>query len=59
MGKKLFIGTFVHSLGLKDLEVVENSAIGIEGGKIVFFEKAGKNVNDLVQAHGFEGAEVF
>jgi len=58
MGKELFVGTFVHSLGLKDLEVVENSAIGVDNGKIVFFEKSAKNVNELIKAHGFEDSKV-
>ena len=58
MTKELFVGTIVHSLSLKDLEIVPNGAIGVENGKIVFVER---NVQDLAavkKAHDFEGATV-
>jgi len=58
MGKELFLGTFVHSLNLKDLEIVEKSAIGVDNGKIVFFEKSAKDINEVIQTHGFEDAKV-
>jgi len=58
MVKEVFFGTFVHSLSLKDLEVVENSAIGVDNGKIVFFEKSVKNIDEIIKANNFEDAKV-
>jgi len=58
MGKELYVGTFVHSLSLKDLEVGENSVIGIDNGKIVFVEKDVKDLEAVKKAHGYEGAKI-
>lgn len=58
MGKELFVGTFVHSLSLAQLEVGENGVIGVENGKIVFVEKNTKDLEALKKTHKFEGAKV-
>jgi len=58
MGKELFVGTFVHSLNLAQLEVGENGVIGVENGKIVFVEKNIKDLEVLKKTHNFEGAKV-
>lgn len=58
MGKELFVGTFVHSLSLENLEIGENGAIGVEDGRIVFVEKNVTDVEAVKKAHGFERAKV-
>ena len=58
MGKELYYGTFVHSLSLGELEVVEYGAIGVEHGKIVFVEKNVGDLDPVKKAHGFQDAEV-
>ena len=59
MAKDLYFGTLVHSLGLNELEVAHNSAIGVENGKIVFVEKEVEDLEAVKKAHGFEGVKVF
>lgn len=58
MGKELFVGTFVHSLSLEELEVSEKSAIGVENGKIVFVEKKVTDLETVKKTHGFQDAKV-
>lgn len=58
MGKELFVGTFVHSLSLRDLEVSEKSVIGVEDGKIVFIEKGVTDLESVKKSKGFEDAKV-
>lgn len=58
MGKELFVGTFVHSVSLAQLEIGENGVIGVENGKIVFVEKNVKDLDSLKKTKGFEDANV-
>jgi len=58
MGKELFVGTFVHSVSLAQLEIGENGVIGVENGKIVFVEKNVKDLESLKKTKGFEHANV-
>jgi guanine deaminase len=58
MGKELYVGTFVHSLSLNQLEIGENGVIGVEDGKIAFVEKNVKDLEAVKKAHNFEGAKV-
>ena len=58
MGKEVFVGTFVHSLSLEQLEIGEKGAIGVEDGKIVFVEKNIADVEAVKKVNGFEGAKV-
>ena len=58
MGKEVFVGTFVHSLSLKELEIGVKSVIGVEDGKIAFIEKNVKYVEAVKKEKGFEGAKV-
>jgi hypothetical protein len=58
MGKELFVGTFVHSLSLEELEVGEKSVIGVEEGKIVFIEKNVKDLDTVKTKQNFEAAKV-
>lgn len=58
MGKELYVGTFVHSLSLKELEIGESGVIGVEDGKIAFVEKGVKDLDAVKKSHGFEGANV-
>ena len=57
MGKELFVGTFVHSLSLSQLEIGENGVIGVDNGKIVFVEKNVKDLEAIKKARDFEGAK--
>lgn len=57
MAKELFVGTFIHSLNLNELEIGENSVIGVEGGRIKFIEKDVQDVEAVKKAHGFDGAK--
>ena len=57
MGKELFVGTFVHSLSLAQLEIGENSVIGVDNGKIVVVEKNVKDLEAVKKTHNFEGAK--
>lgn len=53
--KTLYIGTFIHSISLTELEVCENGVIGVdERGKIAFVEKDGKGKRE----EGWEAAKV-
>lgn len=58
MGKELFVGTFVHSLNIAELEVGEKSVIGVEDGKIAFVEKNVHDLEAVISAHKFEDAKV-
>jgi guanine deaminase len=58
MGKELFVGTFVHSLSIAELEVGEKSVIGVEDGKIAFVEKNVTDLEAVKSAHKFEDAKV-
>ena len=58
MGKEVFVGTFVHSLSLTQLEIGENGVIGVENGKIIFIEKNVKDLEAIKKSHNFEGAKV-
>jgi hypothetical protein len=58
MAKELYIGTFVHSLKLNELEIGEKGVIGVKNGKISFVEKNIEDLSTLVEKHGFEGAKV-
>ena len=58
MGKELFVGTFVHSVSLAQLEIGENGVIGVENGKIVFVDKNVKDLESLKKTKGFEDANV-
>jgi len=58
MGKELFVGTFVHSLRLNELEIGENSVIGVEDGKIKFVEKNVKDLGAIKKTYDFEEAKV-
>jgi guanine deaminase len=58
MGKELFVGTFVHSLSIAELEVGEKSVIGVDDGKITFVEKDVKDLEAVKTAHNFEDAKV-
>ena len=58
MGKELFVGTFVHSLTLTELEIGEKSVIGVEDGKIAFVEKDVKDLEAVKTAHNFGDAKV-
>lgn len=58
MGKELFAGAFVHSLSLAQLEIGENSVIGVENGKIAFIERDSKDLEAIKKAHNFEEAKV-
>jgi guanine deaminase len=57
MVKELFVGTFVHSLSLAQLEIGENGVIGVNNGKIVFIEKQVKDLEAIKKAHDFEGVK--
>lgn len=57
MGRELFVGTFVHSLSLAQLEIGENGVIGVDNGKIVFVEKGVKDLEAIKTAHNFEQAK--
>ena len=58
MGKELYVGTFVHSLSLNQLEIGENGVIGVEDAKIAFVEKNVEDLEAIKKAHNFEGAKV-
>ena len=58
MGKELFVGTFVHSLSISELEVGEKSVIGVDDGKIAFVEKDVKDLEAVKTAHKFKDAKV-
>jgi hypothetical protein len=58
MGKELFVGTFVHSLSIAELEVGEKSVIGVDDGKIAFVEKDVKDLEAIKTAHNYEDAKV-
>jgi hypothetical protein len=58
MTKELFVGPFVHSLSLEELEIGENGVIGVEDGKIVFVEKNVKDLEAVKKTHHFEEAKV-
>lgn len=58
MGKELFVGTFVHSLSLAELEIGQKSVIGVEDGKIVFIEKNVTDLDTIKAAHHFGDSKV-
>jgi guanine deaminase len=58
MGKELFVGTFVHSLSLAQLEIGDNGVIGVEDGKILFVERNVSDLEAIKKTHSFEEAKV-
>lgn len=56
--KRIYIGPFVHSESLQQLEICTTGAIGVdEHGKIAFVERAAHNGQLLVTPPGFKDAK--
>ena len=56
----LYYGTFVHNTSLAKFEVLENTVIGVEDGKIAFIEKniMKGNVEWIAGQHGWDNLEI-
>lgn len=53
--KTLYVGTFIHSISLTELEICEKGVIGVdEKGKIAFIEREGRGE----KKEGWEAAKV-
>src|SRR3954462_228756 len=59
---KVFYGTLIHSLSLTNLEILQNTLLGVDiSGKIAFLEKNvldEKTLNDIISQWGFPEQEV-
>ncbi|KAI9769964.1 MAG: hypothetical protein M1840_003674 [Geoglossum simile] len=57
--RNIYFGTFIHSKTLRELDIFENGAIGVdEHGKIAFVKRAVENVGSVIAAYGWEDAQV-
>jgi guanine deaminase len=56
--KKLFLGTFVHSKTQTELEIVENSVIGVDEKGIIRFIDTNVKVFTDSDKHGWEDAQI-
>jgi guanine deaminase len=57
--RTVYIGTFIHSKTLQELDICDNAAIGVdELGKIAFVERSAGNVGNVTAAHGWENAQL-
>lgn len=58
--KTIYVGAFVHSKSLKELDICEKGAIGVnEQGKIVFVERAAEDLDVILKKHkGWSGAAI-
>ena len=57
----LYKGSFIHSVSLNELQVLENAIVGVdESGVIRFVERhvADGDVKDVVRGHGWEEWDV-
>ncbi|KAL7270989.1 hypothetical protein RUND412_006287 [Rhizina undulata] len=52
--RTIYYGTFVHSVSLKKLEIIENGAVGVrEDGKIEWIERDVESVEDIRKRRGY------
>lgn len=52
MSKTIYLGAFVHSTSLTELEICENAAIGVdENGIIAFVEKTVQDINSITSKY--------
>ncbi|KAF1814707.1 guanine deaminase [Eremomyces bilateralis CBS 781.70] len=57
--KKVFVGPFVQSKTLKELEICKDGIIGVdEEGRIAFVERSTADVEAALKLHGWEKVEV-
>ncbi|KAF2016159.1 guanine deaminase [Aaosphaeria arxii CBS 175.79] len=58
--KRIYIGTFVHSTSLTDLDICESGAIGVnENGVIEFVDRETSSITDLKSKHSsYEDAQI-
>jgi guanine deaminase len=57
--RTVYIGPFVHSESLQDLDICQNGVIGVdELGKIAFIERAGNDSVDAAEKHGWDSYDV-
>ena len=57
MRQTIYAGTFIHCKSLKELDICEQGAIGVdEHGRIAFIERNSKDVESIAQAHGWNDA---
>ncbi|KAI9861923.1 MAG: hypothetical protein M1813_004992 [Trichoglossum hirsutum] len=55
--RAVYVGTFIHCGTLRELDICENGAIGVdEHGKIAFVERDAGNVDSVTAAHGWGDA---
>jgi len=56
--RTLYVGAFVHSKSLKDLDICQDGIIGVdEHGKIAFIERDEKDVAAAAKKHGWDSYE--
>jgi guanine deaminase len=57
--KTIFIGPFVHSKSLDELDICEHGAIGVdENGVIAFIERDVQDAEPIVKKHGWVNPKV-
>jgi len=57
--RTVYIGPFVHSKSLQDLDICQNGVIGVdELGKIAFIERAGSDGEATAKNHGWDSYHV-
>jgi len=55
----IYIGPFVHSKSLQDLDICQNGVIGVdELGKIVFIERTGNDGAAAAKGYGWNSYDV-
>lgn len=57
--RTLYVGPFVHSKSLQDLEICEQGIIGVdENGRIAFIERAGNEAAVAAEKHRWNSYDV-
>lgn len=56
--RAIFVGTFIHCRTIQQLDICVRGAIGVEQGKITFFEREVKDVAKTARDHGWEQFDV-
>lgn len=56
----IYYGTLVHSISLKDLEIITNGALVVDNDKgvIVLVEKDVEDLDEFIKTNGYENAQV-
>lgn len=56
--RTVFVGTFIHCKTLQQLDICVKGAIGVDQGRITFFEREVEDVTAVAHNHGWEHFDI-